>query len=51
MTETRTGFKYVYTLQPGEDWRVTTGGILIVVHPERKPKMVHPDGKVEEISP
>lgn len=39
---------YLYTLQDGEDWRLYRD-MIIVVHPERRPKIVHKDGTVEEI--
>lgn len=38
-----------YVLQPGEDWAFFRGN-LIVAHPDRPPKIIHPDGREEEIS-
>jgi hypothetical protein len=44
------GAKFVYELQPGEDWIVSCGSI-VVTHPDRPAKVVNLDGTVEEIKP
>lgn len=43
-----TGAKHVYTLQEGEQWAIYNDTV-IVVHPDRKPKIVNSDGAVEEL--
>lgn len=42
------GTKIIYTLQPGEDWAFYKDSI-IVIHPDRHPKIVHLDGTIEEL--
>ena len=42
--------EFVYELKPGEDW-VMFGDMLIVAHPEREPKIVHPGGREEPLKP
>lgn len=42
--------KHIYTLQPGEEYKFWNGRI-IVVHPDRPPKIVHSDGTTEIIAP
>lgn len=37
------GMKLIYTLQPGEQYAIYRGSI-IVVHPDRPPKIVTQDG-------
>ena len=37
----------VYTLAPGETWHVLSGRRVLVLHPSRQPKIVHPSGRVE----
>lgn len=44
------GAKYVYTLLEGEDWRRYAGLGIVVTHPDRKPKIIHDDGREETIS-
>src|SRR5712671_2431739 len=41
----------LYILEPGERWELLDDGTLMVVHPDRLPKVVYPDGRVEEIAP
>jgi hypothetical protein len=36
-------------LEPGERWLLDDGSVM-VVHPDRLPKVVYPDGRVEEIA-
>jgi hypothetical protein len=40
--------KLIYTLQPGEDYRFFHGRI-VVVHPERPPKIITSDGAIEPL--
>jgi hypothetical protein len=40
--------RHVYTLQPGEDWALFKG-LLIVIHPERPPKIIREDGTEEGV--
>lgn len=42
------GTKFIYELQEGEQWAII-GDYVIIVHPDRKPKMINSDGKVEEL--
>jgi hypothetical protein len=37
-------------LEPGERWELLDDGSVMVVHPDRSPKVVYPDGRVEEIA-
>lgn len=44
--------KFLHELQPGEQWCVYSGGhmpALVVIHPDRAPKMIFEDGVVVEI--
>lgn len=43
------GMKVLYTLEPGESYKFWDGRI-IVVHPDRPPKIVHADGTTEIIT-
>jgi hypothetical protein len=43
--------QHIYTLQPGEDWRLLPDGGIVVVHPDRPPFILHPDGTKEVIDP
>jgi hypothetical protein len=40
------GARVLYELQPGEDGRVVSG-VLVIVHPDRPPKIVDADGVVD----
>jgi hypothetical protein len=40
----------LYMLEPGERWELLDDGSVMVVHPDRLPKVVYPDGRVEEIA-
>lgn len=42
MPRTIMGAEYVYELQPGEEWTVLSDGRVLVIHPDRVPKFVHP---------
>ena len=37
----------LYTLQPRERWALLNDDRVLVVHPNRPPKVVYPDGRVE----
>jgi hypothetical protein len=37
-------------LEPGERWELLDDGSVMVVHPDRSPKVVYPDRRVEEIA-
>jgi hypothetical protein len=41
----------LYKLKPGERWTLLDDDRVMVVHPVRPPKVVYPDGRVEEIAP
>lgn len=42
------GMKFVYELQPGDKWVVYEGRI-IVCNANEKPKIIHSDGRIEEL--
>jgi hypothetical protein len=48
MMERREGTKHIYTLQPGEKWTMFRD-LIIVAHPDRQPKIIHPDGSITEL--
>ena len=47
----RENVRLLYILKPGERWTLLDDDCVMVVHPDRPPKVVHPDGRVEEIAP
>lgn len=49
--DARKGVRLLYTIKPGERWALLDDGRVMVVHPDRPPKVVYPDGRVEEIAP
>jgi hypothetical protein len=49
--EPRAGIRLLYTLKRGERWTLLDDDRVMVVHPNRPPKVVYPDGRVEEIAP
>jgi hypothetical protein len=49
--EPRAGVTRLYTLKQGERWALLDDDRVMVVHPDRPPKVVYPDGRVEEIAP
>jgi hypothetical protein len=49
--EARKGFRLLYILKNGERWALLDDDRVMVVHPDRPPKVVYPDGRVEEIAP
>jgi hypothetical protein len=46
--EARVGVRLLYTLKPGERWALLDDDRVMVVHSNRPPKVVYPDGRVEE---
>jgi len=44
------GIPLLYRLKEGERWTLLDGNRAMVVHPSRPPKIVRPDGRVEEIA-
>jgi len=48
--DARTGVRLLYRLRESERWTLLDKDRAIVVHPNRPPKMVFPDGRVEEIA-
>ena len=44
------GIPLLYRLKEGERWTLLDRDRAMVVHPERQPKIVYPDGRVEEIA-
>jgi len=40
----------LYTLKQGERWTLLSDDRVMVIHPNRPPKVVYPDGRVEEIA-
>jgi hypothetical protein len=49
--EARAGVRLLYTLKPGERWALLDDDRAMVVHPDRPPKVLYPDGSVAEIAP
>jgi hypothetical protein len=45
------GVSRLYTLRHGERWTLLEDDRVMVVHADRPPKVVYPDGRVEEIAP
>jgi hypothetical protein len=41
----------LYRLKSGERWALLEDDPVMVIHPDRPPKIVYPDGRVEEIAP
>ena len=48
--DARAGFRLLYTLKQAERWALLDNDRVLVVHPDRSPKVVYPDGRVEEIA-
>lgn len=42
--------RFIYTLQPGEEYRFLNGHIF-VTYPDRPPKIVHANGTTEVVRP
>ena len=49
--DAKTGVRFVYRLRERERWTLLDRDRAMVVHPTRPPKIVYPDGRVEEIIP
>ena len=45
------GIPLLYRLKEGERWTLLDRDRAMVVHPTQPPKIVYPDGRVEEIVP
>ena len=45
-----TGIRLLYRLKDRERWTLLDGNRVMVIHPGRSPKVVYPDGRVEEIA-
>jgi len=48
--EPHTGVAGRYTLKRGERWTLLSDDRVMVIHPDRPPKVVYPAGRVEEIA-
>src|SRR5215472_12977319 len=48
--DAKTGVRFLYKLRGGERWTLLDRDRVMVVHPDRPPKIVCPDGRVEEIA-
>ena len=46
-----TGIRLLYRLKDRERWTLLDRDRVMVVHPDRPPKVVYPDGRVEGIAP
>ena len=44
------GVLFLYKLKESERWALLDDDRVMVIHPDRPPKIVHPDGRVEEIA-
>ena len=44
------GVRLIYRLKEGERWTLLDSDRVMVVHPNRPPKIVCPDGRLEEIA-
>lgn len=44
-------FTFVAELPPGADWRLMPDGSVIIAHPDHPPKIVRPNGEIEEVKP
>jgi hypothetical protein len=45
-----TGIRLLYRLKDRERWTLLDDDRVMVIHPKRPPKVVYPDGRVEEIA-
>jgi hypothetical protein len=48
--DARSGARLLYLLKEHERWTLLDDDRAMVVHPDRPPKVVYPDGRVEEIA-
>ena len=44
------GVRLLYTLKKRERWTLLDRDRAMVLHPNRQPKIIYPDGRVEEIA-
>jgi hypothetical protein len=44
------GVRLLYRLKDRERWTLLDDDRVMVIHPNRPPKVVYPDGRVEEIA-
>jgi len=44
------GVRFLYMLRGGERWTLLDSNSVMVIHPDRPPKIVRLDGRVEEIA-
>jgi len=49
-SEPRAGVRLLYRLKDRERWALLDDDRVMVIHPNRPPKVVYPDGRVEEIA-
>ena len=48
--DAKKGLRLLYKLKEGERWTLMDRDRAMVVHPTQPPKIVYPDGRVEEIA-
>ena len=48
--EASTGVRLLYKFKKGERWTLLDSGRVMVIHPTQPPKILYPDGRVEEIA-
>ena len=48
--DAKKGIRLLYRLKEGERWTLVDRDRAMVVHPTQSPKIVYPDGRVEEIA-
>jgi len=48
--DANTGVRLLYRLKERERWTLLDKDRAMVVHPDRSPKIVYPDGRVEDIA-
>lgn len=39
--------RVIYTAEPGETLKLLRSGLTLIVHPDKPPRILHPDGKIE----
>jgi hypothetical protein len=49
-SELRAGVRLLYRLKDRERWTLLDDDRVMVIHPNRPPKIVYPSGRVEEIA-
>ena len=48
--DAKKGIRLLYKLKEGERWTLLDSGRVMVIHPTQPPKILYPDGRVEEIA-